>query len=887
MADPGAAVTLTPGFQTAFKLRAIPRAELTLEPEQTELNQLTTRLELTGSCKNLPTGLVCDVSFMIQQDASSREARTVCTLAVDGESASVTLDIDIVSLGLVGSGSLGILVTPRFPYCEPARIEPGRITFDNQAHVRVSRTTGCKIGTVVTVTPVTTGAFASGNLMVQLFESDADEAASGSAVEHELFWFDDDRAPQQWRIGCADVEGPPAFTYRQVGESGALEYGCRVAMLVPRQQADDEPQVLTVYEDPALITDVPFPRLESLAHEATLGWHTISGRISGFAPGLEVPLYLMGAMRAWSDDAPVSYHLVTTSLAEDGSFSKGFGFPLSGFHVGGVVGLACGAIHKDEPLAAVIDYDETRFTPLRTDILPPRAGAKDTAPAVGKGEIEAAEVVPAVSGADLNAKVIEVANSKSGGGYYWPDPAPEGYHGAPETFKWQGSTILGASEGRSHCCGFTCWVALEVAKANGLLEGKTVKQVRSFKGLWFGSSTNHEMPARALPALGIGVKVPFQDAQPGDFMQLWRTDDSGHSVIFLDWVRDAAGTITAVKYRGSNKTTKGVGDHTEKLKSAGGRVDPAKCHVGRMLAATTRRMPPPSGPVNFFIKDGDGKKYVEHAELANAAHKGTKVYAEVDGKAEDQPFAQITKYGSRYGMTTQYNGKDRPRTTPAAGQASRLKVSAAVSQNEGAFVDTQAYDNAYLTHGTAQWTQESKNLQKLLARYKAEQPQLFAQYFTDVGVDVDGTTLKVDGEALPISTTSLLVAYCCWRSGYVEKFQQIQLAALSDRIDKFYPGSIGAYFTSERSVAHLLDLNVNRPAYVKPVADKAIAAFKKKHPSKTDPAKWTDADELALVDMFLEIRHTYGKTPMTDSKDRAAKINGTAALSTKRKSFKS
>ena len=73
------------------------------------------------------------------------------------------------------------------------------------------------------------------------------------------------------------------------------------------------------------------------------------------------------------------------------------------------------------------------------------------------------------------------------------------------------------------------------------------------------------------------------DAQPGDFLQFWRTK-SGHSVVFLDWI-DRDGKRVGFKYRSSQGSTKGIGDHAEYFKDsgvAGGEVDRNRMYFGRL-----------------------------------------------------------------------------------------------------------------------------------------------------------------------------------------------------------------------------------------------------------------------------------------------------------------
>jgi hypothetical protein len=46
-------------------------------------------------------------------------------------------------------------------------------------------------------------------------------------------------------------------------------------------------------------------------------------------------------------------------------------------------------------------------------------------------------------------------------------------------------------------------------------------------------------------------------------VQLWRWSGSGHSVIFVNWVRDENQQITGMRYWSSQRATNGIGYRTE------------------------------------------------------------------------------------------------------------------------------------------------------------------------------------------------------------------------------------------------------------------------------------------------------------------------------------
>ncbi len=58
---------------------------------------------------------------------------------------------------------------------------------------------------------------------------------------------------------------------------------------------------------------------------------------------------------------------------------------------------------------------------------------------------------------------------------------------------------------------------------------------------------------------GLGDRVELKDAQPGDFMQIWRTTKSGHSVIYLSH------NEKSITYWSTQTATNGIGERTEQL----------------------------------------------------------------------------------------------------------------------------------------------------------------------------------------------------------------------------------------------------------------------------------------------------------------------------------
>ncbi len=185
--------------------------------------------------------------------------------------------------------------------------------------------------------------------------------------------------------------------------------------------------------------------------------------------------------------------------------------------------------------------------------------------------------------------VVDVARSfKDGGGYLW-----ESSTGTPCAIEHDGQVILKAQPKGTYCSGFTFAVAMQAAAERGLLAGKNVVDVQRFQKQWYGSAEDaaDRQCAMAVKQLGIGVEVrQLDDARPGDFVQLWRTNKSGHSVVLLELLREGE-QIIGLHYRSSQKSTDGIGDRTEYFADVPGRE--GKLDRSRIDIARLCETPPP------------------------------------------------------------------------------------------------------------------------------------------------------------------------------------------------------------------------------------------------------------------------------------------------------
>ncbi|HUH03147.1 MAG TPA: hypothetical protein VML75_14220, partial [Kofleriaceae bacterium] len=190
-----------------------------------------------------------------------------------------------------------------------------------------------------------------------------------------------------------------------------------------------------------------------------------------------------------------------------------------------------------------------------------------------------------VEGPDFNQLVLElIAEYEPGGGYSWP--APRGTHGTTRDLTLGADRIARGSGGPTHCSGLTFeifWRTLERWSGGTSGAGLTPGSARALMRTWFVPDTRGQGPAAALPAHGLGRRIDrLEDARPGDFVQVWMNNGSGHTLIFLDWTRDADGRIVGVRHFSSHPVTDGIGITEREIGSGRRDIDPNAIHIARV-----------------------------------------------------------------------------------------------------------------------------------------------------------------------------------------------------------------------------------------------------------------------------------------------------------------
>ncbi|CAN5386969.1 hypothetical protein BH09SUM1_BH09SUM1_31920 [soil metagenome] len=153
--------------------------------------------------------------------------------------------------------------------------------------------------------------------------------------------------------------------------------------------------------------------------------------------------------------------------------------------------------------------------------------------------------------------------------YWWPKHGESKYDGVSEDIFLNGEKVLsGEPKQQTFCCGLTLEVYMKAYEAWAAKHGQPAHALKpadipKFRTLWFVEDANGPGPSVALEQFHLGKTVTMEQALPGDFVQLWRHSGSGHSVIFLDWVKDEKGEITGMKYWSTQTSTDGIHENEE------------------------------------------------------------------------------------------------------------------------------------------------------------------------------------------------------------------------------------------------------------------------------------------------------------------------------------
>lgn len=171
----------------------------------------------------------------------------------------------------------------------------------------------------------------------------------------------------------------------------------------------------------------------------------------------------------------------------------------------------------------------------------------------------------------LNPWILEVLREypiDGSYGYHWPKEGT--WEGTTKDVHYDGRRLAsGDADHRSFCCGllFEVYVTALLRASNGSpIAGLTAPDLHEFRLRVFGDSKSGErrrLVQYAVESMNLGSRIDrWEEARPGDLVQFWRQNGSGHSAVFLNWVWKE-GKIAGLTYWSTQGSTRGIGYRTE------------------------------------------------------------------------------------------------------------------------------------------------------------------------------------------------------------------------------------------------------------------------------------------------------------------------------------
>lgn len=176
----------------------------------------------------------------------------------------------------------------------------------------------------------------------------------------------------------------------------------------------------------------------------------------------------------------------------------------------------------------------------------------------------------------LNPYVLKVISAYPLDGSYpyhcgWTPREYDLYNGVTQDLWYKGMVVAKAyPDGSrcSYCCGLTFEIFVRAMKLRNVqkgldpddFNGMTFSDLFNLLQLWYIEGPG-DCEQRGITSYGLGRAITnFEEVRPGDFLSYSTTPAGGHSVVFIDWMRDEQNKIVGLKYFSSNLSgTRGVG----------------------------------------------------------------------------------------------------------------------------------------------------------------------------------------------------------------------------------------------------------------------------------------------------------------------------------------
>ena len=198
----------------------------------------------------------------------------------------------------------------------------------------------------------------------------------------------------------------------------------------------------------------------------------------------------------------------------------------------------------------------------------------DTASAPVNTVVSKVDVQAIAKKSELNNYVLKVIPSYDGDKYpYLLNNDYDHYNGVTENIIYKGSLIAKANPDRSkssHCVGLTYEVFFKAMKERNKEAGlapdnfnnMTINNMRDFMLTWYDAEgtpkSKGDQLAGAIVKYGLGNQITrLEDAKAGDFIDFSRTK-SGHTAVFINWLRDDKSNIVGFKFWSTQKSTNGI-----------------------------------------------------------------------------------------------------------------------------------------------------------------------------------------------------------------------------------------------------------------------------------------------------------------------------------------
>jgi chitodextrinase len=209
------------------------------------------------------------------------------------------------------------------------------------------------------------------------------------------------------------------------------------------------------------------------------------------------------------------------------------------------------------------------------------------------------EAQAAVNQISLNSYVAKVISTYEIGKYtYLLNNDYAHYNGVTQDIAYKGTTLLRANPDgskSSHCVGLTFEVFFKAMQARNINAGiskdnfnnMSSENMTDFMLTWYAAlgtpKSQGDQLASAIEKYGLGTRITnLEEVRTGDFIDFSRTTSSGHTAVFINWIRDN-NNIIGFKYWSSNVSTNGINYKEEYFSDNGnGTVDRSQLYIGRV-----------------------------------------------------------------------------------------------------------------------------------------------------------------------------------------------------------------------------------------------------------------------------------------------------------------